>query len=100
MNPRPSTDDYPEGPACVDYRDGAAFCSLILTFLFTLLLIGIFTFYTPDRLVLAVLGESLKGSDWLNPAGIGAFLGLVFLFCSVSWLTLRRLFARSARAPR
>ena len=100
LNPRVPTDDLPEVPAGVDYGDGAAVCSLMLTFLFTLLLAGIFTFYTPDRLVLAVVGEWLKGSEWLKCAGIGVVLGLVFLFCGVSWLTLHRLFVRSARASR
>lgn len=88
--------ERPKVPAGVDYRDGVAFCAMILAFLFMILLAGIFTFYTPDRLVLAVFGGSLKGSEWLKPAGIGVFLGLVFLFYCVSWLTLRRLFVRSA----
>jgi|1048.fasta_scaffold244896_1 hypothetical protein len=100
LNPRLATDDRSEVPAGVDYRAGAAIYSLCLTVPFTLLLVGIFTIYTPDRLILAMLGESLKGSEWLHLAGIGMFLGLVFLFGGASWLTLNRLFARLARAPR
>jgi hypothetical protein len=90
------TDDRPTASEPVDYRDGIAFSALCLTWLFMVSLVGIFTFYTPDRLVLAVAGEALKGPEWLKLAGIAAFLGLVFLFYGASWLTLRWLVERRA----
>jgi len=96
LNLQSPTDDRVAVPEPVDYRDGISFCALCLTSLFMVFLIGVFTFYTPDRLVLAVSGEALKGSEWLKPAGIAVFLGLVFLFYGVSWRTLRWLVARRA----
>jgi hypothetical protein len=88
------TDDRPTASEPVDSRDGIAFCALCLTWLFLVSLVGIFTFYTPDRLVLAVAGEGLKGAEWLKLAGTAAFLGLIFLFFGASWLTLRLLVER------
>lgn len=94
MSQQSSIEGRPEAPDPVDHRDGITVVAFLLSFAFVVALAGASAVITPVQMFVAVFGKSVRDSEWGNLWGVCAVLALAFLFYALSWLTLRRLFAR------